>query len=108
VDVFPSDTFGMQFDAPSLSHVLFDDGTPMDPKPMCLSGVRYARHLLPLAKSLVVVRQAKGFIALPEDGDGLSIAAVLAIGEAIHASELIPERTLVGFGGQWHRQEPDE
>jgi len=103
VEILPHSEFHMKFDPLLPTEVFTPDGGAIEAEPMCLSGARYARHILPLSKSRVVIRGAKGIIGRPLDYDALCIATILAIGVALEQEDLIPKQTFEGYGGLWER-----
>ncbi|HEX4147202.1 MAG TPA: hypothetical protein VHY91_27140 [Pirellulales bacterium] len=102
VEVVPSDTFHIKCGLEAPIEVEAVDGTvnPAGIEIACMSGARYARHVLPLAESTVVIRGAVGRIALA-NSEGFSIATVLAIGRALGRENQLPAAVFQGAAASW-------
>jgi hypothetical protein len=105
VEVVPSVAFHTKCDIEAPIEVEGVDGTIIDSVGIeiaCKCGATYARHVLPLAESTVVIRGATGRIAL-SNFDGFSIATVFAIGRALGREDQIPAAVLRGVRASWTR-----
>jgi len=102
VEVVPSGAFRIKCGLEAPIEVEAVDGI-VDPAGIeiaCMSGARYARHVLPLAESTVIIRGAKGRVAV-SSFEAFSIATVLAIGRALGRGGEVPAAVLHGARGSW-------
>lgn len=102
LDILPAEFFQMNCKPLMQSKMIITDGTVVDPEAMCISGVRYAKNIFPLSNSLIVILTVTGIVE-SQNLDAISIATVLAIGDALGREDLIPKTIFSGYNGCWEK-----
>jgi len=103
VEVVPSSTFQVKCDLLAPVQVQDLEGHPFPAQEIeitCMTGATYARHVVPLSRSRVILRAAQGTVA-PRDIQAFAIATTLAIARALAAEDSIPAQVFQGDFASW-------